>query len=205
MSGPDAVHAHAGLSYANYLVVPRTLLQSMPDPWQNRFVACLDELADAFRHVDQAAAYDVTPGTPRAVCELDAREMRWLNITEEDGVYYDAAGDELADYATVVVPADDPVPHYDRGRARIAPRIDPAPVPIVVDDVDPRAILTRESWLSWSVDLHYGIGRKGPYVVWGWTPKHARERAVRRARVLLARLNEISDPIVVRPDEGGAA
>ncbi|WP_030186594.1 hypothetical protein, partial [Streptomyces capuensis] len=43
----DAIHKHFGLSYANYLVLPRTLLQSMPDAWQNAFVKLLDEMDDA--------------------------------------------------------------------------------------------------------------------------------------------------------------
>lgn len=39
----DHIHGWFGLSYANYLVMPRSLLQSMPDDWQERFVALLDE------------------------------------------------------------------------------------------------------------------------------------------------------------------
>ncbi|MGW1870954.1 hypothetical protein ACWCPS_36115 [Streptomyces mauvecolor] len=81
---PRDVHTYMGLSYANYLVLPRTLLQSMPGPWQTQFVALLEELTDAFAHVPQAEAYDVTPGT-------------------EAGI--------------------DPVPHYNRGRTRIEPRL----------------------------------------------------------------------------------
>lgn len=45
---PEAVHAWFSLSYASYLVVNRSLLQSMPDDWQNRFVALMDELWDYF-------------------------------------------------------------------------------------------------------------------------------------------------------------
>ena len=42
---PDGpVHAWFELSYAQYLTVPRTALQSMPIEWQERFVACLEEL-----------------------------------------------------------------------------------------------------------------------------------------------------------------
>jgi hypothetical protein len=43
---PDAVHGWFGLSYASYLALPRSILQNMPDSWQNRFVACLNELSD---------------------------------------------------------------------------------------------------------------------------------------------------------------
>jgi hypothetical protein len=59
-SAPDgAVHLWFGLTYANYQVLPRTLLQSMPLEWQDRFVACLEELQEAFWHVDQADAFMV--------------------------------------------------------------------------------------------------------------------------------------------------
>lgn len=42
------VHTWFELSYAQYLTVPRSILQSMPREWQERFVACLNEL-DAAR------------------------------------------------------------------------------------------------------------------------------------------------------------
>ena len=38
----EAVHGWFGLSYANYAVLPRTLLQSMPEDWQCQFVALMD-------------------------------------------------------------------------------------------------------------------------------------------------------------------
>lgn len=39
----QAVHCWFGLSYANYLVLPRLVLQSMPGGWQRRFVELLRE------------------------------------------------------------------------------------------------------------------------------------------------------------------
>lgn len=200
---PDAIHTWFGLSYANYLVLPRTLLQSMPDAWQERLVELLDQYEDAFHDVEQAEAYDVTPGRVVAAEELSKRQRLWAGVTEEDGVLYDRDGDELHPYSRVVVPEPDPVPHYNRGRTRVEPRTRLGVPPIVVDDFDPRAILTRDNPFSWSIKLFYGIGWEGPYVVWGWTPKHAGERAVRRARALLARPRK-SDPIVVRPGPASA-
>jgi hypothetical protein len=44
MTETEAIHAYFGLSYANYLVVPRVVLQSMPDEWQVQFVALLEEM-----------------------------------------------------------------------------------------------------------------------------------------------------------------
>lgn len=54
------IHTFFGLTYANYLVLPRTLLQSMPEEWQHRFVDCLRELENAFWQTAQADRYMVT-------------------------------------------------------------------------------------------------------------------------------------------------
>lgn len=44
VDGDDPVHRFFDLSYAHYLTIPRSVLQSMPADWQHRFVACLTEL-----------------------------------------------------------------------------------------------------------------------------------------------------------------
>lgn len=46
------IHTWFSLTYANYLVLPRAVLQSMPDEWQHRFVECLQEMERAFYHLD---------------------------------------------------------------------------------------------------------------------------------------------------------
>jgi hypothetical protein len=46
LDGP--IHGFFELSYAQYLTIPRSVLQSMPVEWQERFVKCLEELDDAF-------------------------------------------------------------------------------------------------------------------------------------------------------------
>jgi hypothetical protein len=38
------IHLWFELSYAQYLTIPRSVLQSMPTQWQQRFVDCLQEL-----------------------------------------------------------------------------------------------------------------------------------------------------------------
>ncbi len=48
----EPIHTWFGLTYANYLVLPRALLQSMPGEWQRRFVACLTELQEACDKAD---------------------------------------------------------------------------------------------------------------------------------------------------------
>jgi len=43
---PEAIHYWFELSYAQYLTIPRSVLQSMPNEWQKVFVKCLEELDD---------------------------------------------------------------------------------------------------------------------------------------------------------------
>lgn len=143
----EAIHGWFGLSYANYLVLPRTLLQSMPDEWQSRFVACLRELGEAFAHIDQAEAYEVTPGVEREVGDLTDDELKRIGYSKNDpctcyaelapegGVvhhppvcphettYYDERGIEVPYDHLVVWPTADPVPHYNRGRTHVEPLI----------------------------------------------------------------------------------
>jgi hypothetical protein len=47
----EAIHGWFGLTYANYLVLHRTILQSMPPSWQREFVALLNELREAAQDV----------------------------------------------------------------------------------------------------------------------------------------------------------
>jgi len=44
----EAIHEYFGLSYANYLVLPRSVLQSMPEEWQEGFVAMLEKIPEMF-------------------------------------------------------------------------------------------------------------------------------------------------------------
>lgn len=43
------IHLWFGLSYANYLVLHRSVLQSMPDVWQYEFTVLLEELDERAR------------------------------------------------------------------------------------------------------------------------------------------------------------
>ncbi|RZE68138.1 hypothetical protein [Streptomyces albidoflavus] len=140
----DSIDHHFGLSYANYLVLPRTLLQSMSAEWQQQFVALLHQYDEAFAHVPQAEAYEVTAAVERKVRDLDEYEARLLGITvdpcpgkeppegmspEERAEWRDANwdptysrhGQELDSEERVMLPKADPVPHYNRGRTHIEP------------------------------------------------------------------------------------
>jgi len=40
------IHGWFGLSYSNYFVAPRMMLQAMPLEWQQKFIALMDEAAE---------------------------------------------------------------------------------------------------------------------------------------------------------------
>lgn len=44
----SAVHNWFGLTYASYLVLPRSLMEGMPEEWQEKFVALLDEMRETY-------------------------------------------------------------------------------------------------------------------------------------------------------------
>jgi|GEM_PF-5420987 len=57
--GYEAIHNWFSLTYANYLVLHRTQLQSMPEDWQQRFVKCLEQLHEAFEGMPTVDGYRV--------------------------------------------------------------------------------------------------------------------------------------------------
>jgi hypothetical protein len=119
------VHTWFSLSYSNYAIAPRTLLQSMPPEWQDRFVRLMDELSDAFRHIPQADGYKVTAGTWQYIQDCTDRQLKLAGVTEseEDPDVFFWDGEELTHTSWVFIPGADPVPHYNRGRTHIEPRI----------------------------------------------------------------------------------
>jgi hypothetical protein len=132
-TGSEDVHTYFGLSYANYLVLPRTMLQSMPEDWQTRFVALLNQFHDAFEHVPQAATYQVTAGKTMLLNEMTESQLHAAGIDvegdSEDGpgsetrYHRRSDGAELTGDDYGFVPGEDPVPHYNRGRTRIEPQL----------------------------------------------------------------------------------
>lgn len=137
------IHGYFGLSYANYLVMHRSLLQSMPEQWQAQFVAMLEEYDAAFDHVPRAEIYEVRAARVSEYGELTEAERELLSVTSsmdeldadtpeeqydeasENEVFYDRDGDVHQPWERVLVPTGpDPVPQYERGRARVEPRLD---------------------------------------------------------------------------------
>lgn len=126
------IHLWFELSYSNYAVLHRTLMQSMPVEWQQRMVRCLEELDEAFGHIERAPGYEVKACRWTYVADLDNATEQRLGITSGDWdsddpdaeiVYYDRDGNELGkNTACVPVPVAEPVPRYNRGRTFIEPR-----------------------------------------------------------------------------------
>lgn len=126
---PTDIHTAFGLSYSNYLVLPRTLLQSMPMEWQHHFTALLERYNDAFAHVEQAECYIVTAAVECTYSDLTDEDMAALGITcqrpEDDyETYWDKDGTEHESGDRIYVPrvGGDLVPHYNRGRTHIEPK-----------------------------------------------------------------------------------
>jgi hypothetical protein len=142
------IHTWFSLSYCNYLVLPRTLMQSMPTEWQERMVACLGELQDAYSHLEQVEAYEVTPSTEHIVGEMTETELKragieadwyggetppkelseaelneWRAQYETDAPAYYRDGCQVDPHDRVLLPTIDPIPHYNRGRTYIAPNL----------------------------------------------------------------------------------
>ncbi len=130
---PEAIHGYFSLSYANYLVLHRTLMQSMPDEWQNRMVQCLNELEEAFDHIEQPETFFVKAAVEREICNLTEQERdqclegKVEEIdTDDEGEDLEEAiflldGQEVEGWQRVLLPAEDSIPHYNRGRTHIEP------------------------------------------------------------------------------------
>lgn len=131
-SGP--IHDYLGLTYSNYQVLPRTLMQSMPVEWQERAVAVFEELRAAFQHIEHPECYEVTAAREVEYSELDPHEMELLGVTRADAPdgddedadlpdrFYDKDGTEHEGWHRALVPYTDPIPGYNRGRTFIEPR-----------------------------------------------------------------------------------
>lgn len=77
------VHSFFGLTYANYLVLPRSVMQAMPVGWQRQMVALLEEAGERFGHLYGPNDYEVS-----LVMKRD----------DEDGVPVWTRPDPLAEY-----------------------------------------------------------------------------------------------------------
>lgn len=138
----DRVHRYFELSYSTYLVMHRTLLQSMPDEWQNKFIDLVEEFDESFRYKNYRGSYLVRPAESTYYVELSDHAKKLNGITSsvdnlpedisdedwdaahEEVLFWDADGTEHTsnERVTVLIGVDDDIPPYDRGRAYVEPR-----------------------------------------------------------------------------------
>lgn len=72
----EAIHAWFELTYAQYLTIPRSVLQSMDKKWQSKFVALLEELDETIDWRPKSGRY-------------------WVQLKDAKGRY---VHDEFMDY-----------------------------------------------------------------------------------------------------------
>lgn len=111
----------------NYLVVPRSLAQSMPLRWQQVFVGLLADLHDAYADLPWPD-YRVVPSRWERLVDLDEEQLTAAGYLAELGPegeleYRDVADHPVADPANhrVLAPVDDPLPPASAGRVEPRP------------------------------------------------------------------------------------
>lgn len=85
----EAVHIYFKLSYSNYLVIPRSVLQSMPDKWQEKFIKLVEEMDEKIgwrNNLDPVEEYRVIPVKLKYTGEYDDYDGREIveDIEVED-------------------------------------------------------------------------------------------------------------------------
>jgi hypothetical protein len=117
-----------------YIVLPRSLIEEMPLPWQNAMVQILDEFHRAYAHLSWPE-YRVVPSRRERLVNLDEDQLAEIGHLVEidaDGevVYHTRGGERIADPESteVLVSCVDPIPHdRDNAAQDTPPRGFPAP------------------------------------------------------------------------------
>lgn len=106
---------HPGVD-GGYAVLPRSLAESMPLPWQQQLTALLAQFHEAYGHL-QWPVYRVVPSRHERLVDLDEEQLAavgYLIEIDADGalVYKDRAGRvvEDAESKRVLVSCLDPIP-----------------------------------------------------------------------------------------------
>ncbi|MGD9530896.1 hypothetical protein [Pseudonocardia sp.] len=111
----------------DYLVVPRSLAQSMPLRWQQLFVGMLADLHDAYADLDWPE-YRVVPSRWERLTDLDEEQLAAAGYVAEIGAdgeleYRDSEDSPVEDPETlqVLAPVADPLPDLAAGRVEPRP------------------------------------------------------------------------------------
>lgn len=117
-----------------YVVLPRSLIEAMPLPWQNAMVQILAEFHQAYAHLSWPE-YRVVPSRRERLVNLDEdqlAEVGYLVEIDADGevVYRERGGERIPDPESteVLVSCVDPIPRdRDNANQDTPPRGFPAP------------------------------------------------------------------------------
>lgn len=126
LNSDEPIHDYFELSHATHLVMPRTILQSMPVWWQQEFVRLMrkyDQACQGLPEEQRDINHCVQAGDWKYPYDVPEDTLAYLGWSYGDDrqVIYDAQGVEHSVHtACVFVPyAQDPIPHYQRGRTRL--------------------------------------------------------------------------------------
>lgn len=110
-----------------YAVLPRSLMESMPLPWQQQLTALLSQFHQAYGHL-QWPVYKVVPSRYERLVDLDEEQLAEVGCVVEidpDGslVYQDRSGRVIPDAESrhVLVSCLDPIPRHPGGHVPPAP------------------------------------------------------------------------------------
>jgi hypothetical protein len=111
---------------AGYAVLPRSLAESMPLPWQQQFATLIAQFHQAYAHL-QWPVYRVVPSRYERLVDLDEEQLAeagYLMEIDSDGeiVYRSRSGTlvENPEQTTALVSVLDPIPHNRHGRVEPA-------------------------------------------------------------------------------------
>ncbi|MFI9386235.1 hypothetical protein [Kutzneria sp. NPDC052558] len=120
---------------AGYAVVPRSLAESMPLPWQQQFATLLAEFHQAFAHL-QWPVYRVVPSRCERLVDLDEEQLAeagYLMEIDSDGeiVYRGRNGAPVdnPEQTTALVSVLDPIPSNRHARVEPAAAQQPPAFP----------------------------------------------------------------------------
>jgi hypothetical protein len=124
---PDYLRApHPGTS-ENYVVLPKSMVEAMPLPWQNAMVQILQEVHPAFAHLNWPE-YRVVPSRREKLVNLDEEqlaEVGYLVEIDVDGelVYRERTGRRIdnPEETEVLVSVMDPLPGDHRNANQDTP------------------------------------------------------------------------------------
>ena len=84
----DYIHNWFGLTYANYLVLPRSILQSMDAEWQKKMVDLLNEMEEKMRNegLENTPDYSVNAKDSNGKYIRDIYRYYWRNNNRINGL-----------------------------------------------------------------------------------------------------------------------